>query len=352
VILRRVTLAFAFVATAGIACGKDRSAPAARTAAPATSTSAGSASVGPKGTVTTRTFHSAALGVDKDYVVYLPAGYDAQSTTRWPVLYYLHGLGGNETNWVKHGKLAETADAIALAAIVVMPDGDDGFYADSPRALDYDACMKDGTGLLVALQPHAKTCVRHHAYETYIVKDLIDDVDATYRTLASRDGRGIAGMSMGGFGALELAMRHLDRFAAAASHSGVDSIMYGGPHPYAADKVALMTDTKELDRIKMPGVADWLRGIFTTDLATWRSYDPATLADKLAPGALALYLDCGTDDGLQLDDSAKYLHDVLTAHHLEHEFFLGPGGHDFAFWAPRLPFSLRFLAAHVAKPHA
>src|SRR5205085_1985144 len=104
-------------------------------------------------------FHSAALGVDKDYVVYLPADYDTKPAVRWPVFYYLHGLSGNETNWVEMGHLDQAADRLALGAIVVMPDGDDGFYTDSVTPVDYDACMRDGTGLFMpAFQKRDKTC--------------------------------------------------------------------------------------------------------------------------------------------------------------------------------------------------
>ena len=88
------------------------------------------------GTVETHHFHSDALGVDKDYVLYLPGGYAAQPDARWPVIYLLHGLGGDETNWTAEGGVAAAADKLGLAAIIVMPDGDDGFYAnwvDRPR---------------------------------------------------------------------------------------------------------------------------------------------------------------------------------------------------------------------------
>ena len=109
--------------------------------------------------VVTEHFHSDALGVDKDVVIYLPRGYDAQSAKHWPVFYYLHGLGGNETNWVKHGQLDAAADELKLDAIVVMPDGDDGFYVDSPSKVDYDQCMKDGTGLFSSARLDAdKSC--------------------------------------------------------------------------------------------------------------------------------------------------------------------------------------------------
>jgi S-formylglutathione hydrolase FrmB len=304
----------------------------------------------PKGTVRTERFQSASLGVEKSYLVYLPLDYDAKPTMRWPVFYYLHGLGGKETDWVKGGHLDQAADELGLQAIIVMPDGDDGFYADAVQPINYDACMKDGTGLFMpALESRAATCVRKRHYETYIVKDLIAEVDAKFRTIAKREGRAIAGLSMGGFGALELSMRHPELFAAAASHSGVDALLYGGPYPYAPGKVELIKDPKQW----ASGAAEigrWGRAIFGDDLRHWKEYDPATLAQKLKPGAIALYLDCGTDDGFQLHNGAQYLHDVLLAKKIEHEFFLGPGGHDFRFWIPRLPKSLQFLRDHTVKP--
>jgi S-formylglutathione hydrolase FrmB len=304
------------------------------------------------GTVTTRTFHSAVLGVDKTYYVYLPADYDG-SQTRYPVFYYLHGLTGNEHSWIKDGHLDAAADQLGLAAIVVMPDGDDGFYTDAVTPVDYDACMKNGTGLfLPQAQRRDETCVRQRNYETYITKDLLGDVDASYRTIATRDGRGIAGFSMGGFGALELAMRHTDLFAAAASHSGVDALLYAGPHPYGTGIVTLVTDVSKWGRTGDPqieAIGQWVRGIFGPDIANWKAHDPASLVDQLKPGQLALYLDAGTEDEFGLDAQAAYLHDRLDARKIEHAYFIGPGHHDFRFWVPRVPKSLAFLRDHLAK---
>jgi S-formylglutathione hydrolase FrmB len=82
----------------------------------------------------------------------------------------------------------------------------------------------------------------------------------------------------------------------------------------------------------------------------WKAYDPATLAEKLEPGKPALYLDCGTEDGFLLNNGAQYLHDILVARKIDHAFFLGPGQHDFRFWIPRLPESLKFLRDHTATP--
>ncbi|MDQ3333852.1 MAG: esterase family protein [Myxococcota bacterium] len=287
-------------------------------------------------------FDSAALGVKKDVVVYLPGSYDT-SGKRYPVYYYLHGLGGDETNWTEGGKLDKTADALALEAIVVMPDGDDGFYADSPKQVDYDACMKDGTGLFVPQRKKSETCVRTSKYETYITKDLISFVDATYRTIATREGRAIAGLSMGGFGALHLAMRHPDLFAAAASHSGVDALLYGGPIPYAKGKVTITADVKTWGDGLGP-FGTWIRGIFGPEIATWRSYDPAALVAKLDPKTgPAIYLDCGTEDEFLLHNGMQYVHDLLLERGIEHAYYIGPGRHNFEFWAVRVKNSLEWL---------
>lgn len=299
--------------------------------------------------VVTGHFHSDALGVDKAVVVYLPRGYDSDAARRWPVLYYLHGLGGNENNWVKNGKLDAAADQLGLAAIVVMPDGDDGFYVDSAAAIDYEQCMKDGTGLFMPdREQRDTTCVRTRGYESYIVKDLVGWVDGRYRTIARRDGRGIAGLSMGGFGAMAIGLRHSDAFAAAASHSGALALLYKGPRPFEPGKAELLTDVSGFGRTVGP-IGQWIQRIFGGDIAAWKAHDVVELAGR-APGKVALYIDCGTEDDFALQDNAAYVHEALTARHVAHEFFLGPGKHDFAFWTARVPVSLAFLRDHVARP--
>ncbi len=341
------------------ACSSQKSEPAPTpVATPAPTPAVAPAEVKPampvrKGHVETKTFKSAALGVEKQYLIYFPAGYEDKTQVRYPVFYYLHGLTGDETNWVEQGKLNEAADALGLEAIVVMPDGDDAFYVDGVAKADYDACMKDGTGLFVPQKQSKKdTCVRARKYETYITKDLVGHIDATYRTIAKREARAIAGLSMGGFGALMLSMRHQDLFSAAASHSGVDSLIYMGPFPYkSADTVEKMTDVKQWGGMLVE-LNRWMRGLLGDEVAHWKQYDPTTLVEKLKPGALALYLDCGTEDGFMLHNGAAWLHDLLTAKKIEHTFFLGPGEHDFKFWRARVPESLKFLRDHTAKPAA
>jgi S-formylglutathione hydrolase FrmB len=339
-------------ALAAAACSnRSAPAPAAKPPAPAPTAPVAPTPVqGPHGTVATKTFTSNALGVEKSYVVYLPAGYDDHPGRRWPVFYYLHGLGGSELNWVAGGAIDKTADRLGLAAILVMPDGDDGFYVDAVGSVDYDACMKDGTGMFMpGHEPKRTSCVRKRDYERYITTDLVTHIDATYRTIASKDGRAIAGLSMGGFGALQLAMRHPDLFGAAASHSGVVSLIYNGPNPYRKDKVELLKDVKQWGG-PFVEIKRWMLGLLGEDIAHWRAYDPTTLVDTLEPGTLALYIDCGTEDVFALQNHAAWLHDLLLAKKIDHEFYLGPGGHDFKFWKPRVEKSLTFLRDHTTKP--
>jgi S-formylglutathione hydrolase FrmB len=96
-----------------------------------------------------------------------------------------------------------------------------------------------------------------------------------------------------------------------------------------------------------PQFAAWMHGIFGADPASWRAHDPTSLVASLAPGRLAIYLDCGTEDEFVLQDGAAYLHDLLLAKKIDHVFFLGPGHHDFSFWIPRLRESLAFLRDHT-----
>ncbi len=302
-----------------------------------------------RGSVVTERFASAALGVRKNVVVYLPPGYAEMPAMRFPVFYYLHGLGGNETNWTQKGKIADAAAALQLAAIIVMPDGDNGFYVDSDLPIDYDACIASGTGMLFPEQPKLQTCVKHSRYETYIAKDLVAWVDRTYRTIATREGRGIAGLSMGGFGALHLGMRHPDVFAAAVSHSGIDALLYAGPFPYQRGNVKTLSDVSQWGG-RLGPIGGWVRALLGSDLARWQAHDPAALFEKVEQNRPALYLDVGTEDEFLLHHGAQLAHDILLARKIDHAWYIGPGHHTFDFWRDRVPVSLGFLRDHVAKP--
>lgn len=270
------------------------------------------------GSVVRGNIDSDALGVTKRYVAYLPSGYDEAPARRWPVIYLIHGLGANEETWVKDDGLAETADRIGLQAIVVMPDGDRGFYASSATPPDYNGCMQKKGVVKNPAEPREAICVRKGNYEGYLAGEVVRFVDRTYRTDARREARGIAGESAGGFGAFMLAMRHRDTFSAAASHSGMLALK---PSPE-------------------------LTPIFGDRFA---AYDPMALAAVLQPGQLALYLDAGSEDEYGFQRQAQAMHELLQRRSVEHEFAIGPGKHDDDFFKGRIEHSLRFFARHFEK---
>ncbi len=325
------------------ACGSKASPPNVEPAAPVASEAVPSpAQASEKGTLKTVSMHSEALGVDKSYLVYLPPGYGT-AEERYPVVYMLHGLGGSEDNWSKMG-LVEAADAVQLGAIVVMLDGDDSFYIDSPSAVDYDKCLESKRPFGRA-SDMSTYCVQSPRYETYVVSDMVAHVDSTYRTIATREARAIGGLSMGGYGALNLGMRNKDVFSSIASHSGATTLLYAGPFPYEKGKTKLVTDPATLSSTVGP-IGVFLTSLFGVDIAFWRANDPAHLATTLNNGELAIYIDCGTEDDLRLNHGASYLHEVLESRGVAHDFTLVPGRHNAAFWMDRIDDSLAFHRKH------
>lgn len=250
--------------------------------------------------VATRTFRSASLGEERSYNVLLPVGYDPGGARRYPVLYLLHGKSGDNTDWSKRAPLREAVGQAPL--IVVMPDGDDGWYVD----------WADGV----------------HRYEAQIVRDLIPHVDGTYRTLGTREGRAVAGLSMGGYGALKMALAHPDLFVSAASVSGALRFPRegwdDGPKVFGKDPASNLLRQQN---------------------------DVLELADALQRArprwsGPALYLDCGTEDFLY--DSNTRVRSFLREIAVPYAYHEEPGGHTWEYWSARLPDVLRFSLAHLA----
>ncbi|HYW49873.1 MAG TPA: alpha/beta hydrolase-fold protein, partial [Gemmatimonadaceae bacterium] len=175
-----------------------------------------------KGRVESKAFRSQALGITKTLVVYLPPSYDdaASATLRYPVAVYLHGAFGSEGDWTVQGRLAETMDSLVAGGmremIIVMPDGDDGWWTTWHGLNDVAACRRQPR------QENADTyCVPWPKYDDYVTHDVLALTDSLYRTRPGRASRAIAGLSMGGYGAISIAARNPSLFVAAASHSGV-----------------------------------------------------------------------------------------------------------------------------------
>ena len=160
----------------------------------------------PHGEVRARWYHAKSTGTWRRAMVYTPPAYDTADGTRYPVLYLQHGAGEDETSWTKQGRanfildnLIATGDAMPM--IVVM---ESGYALTGPLP-------PMGPGLL---QPISE------AFRALVLDDLVPMVDATYRTLADREHRAVAGLSMGGRQALHVGLSQLDTFASIGAFSG------------------------------------------------------------------------------------------------------------------------------------
>jgi S-formylglutathione hydrolase FrmB len=298
-----------------------------------------------RGTVHLDVVHSNALGMDKRIAVYLPPSYGLDVARRYPVIIYLHGLFGSETDWLSKAGLDAVADSLANAgageAILVMPDGDDGWWTNWAVESSYAACADT-----LRTEDPARYCVSNHRYEDWVARDLVSWVDAHYRTYGDHAHRGIAGLSMGGVGALTLALRHPGTFAAAMSHSGVVSVLLDESNPFSAPaRYVAMPDS-----VRAPA-SSWrgrLLRAFGPSVERWREYQPAVLAERLhARGEAmpAIRFDCGTEDALLAENRA--LHWELQRLGIPHEYGEWPGAHSWRYWHDRTPAGLAWMLARV-----
>ena len=247
--------------------------------------------------------------------VTLPANYFQQATDRFPVLYLLHGgAGGNSAQWTTGGGDAENITRNA-SLITVMPDGGKvGWYTNW---VDQSQGAQN--------------------WATFHLNQLIAWVDANFRTIAAKSGRAIAGLSMGGFGAIRYAQDRPDLFAYAASFSG------------ALDLNDSRIRGTVMEQSGQSGFSPY--GAFGNPFppldAGWRSLDPVTRASRLQGVGVALYAGSGINDYDQIErtvmDATKKMHDALTAAGVPHFYWMygrpGPsvpygcdGGHDFSCW--------------------
>ena len=253
------------------------------------------------------TLSSAILGRSVAYCAALPPGYDV-GTARYPVLYFLHGLFENEKSWSEHSGQQTWESLMSQGKvgkfIVVMPDGGETFYINS----------FDG----------------NEHYENFFIQELIPAIDRKYRTAANRGARGIGGVSMGGYGALHLGMRHPDVFGSASAHSA--ALIAKFPHPLPTDG-------------RWGFYARVLQKPFGAPLneAYFDANNPLTLAEQPERFAnLKLYFDCGDQDRYGFDAGANNLDQILTSRGFAHQFVLRPGNHGWSYLDQYLHFSLEF----------
>lgn len=297
-----------------------------------------------RGQVRADSIWSQALGVRKRFLVYLPPAYDRQSPRVYPVIFYLHGAWGAEDDWVTLGRLDRVMDSLIAGGlprmIIVMPDGDDGWYTTWNALNNTSACRAD----TARREPAATYCVPWPKYDEYIARELVPHVDSSYPTLAQRAARGIAGLSMGGYGAVSLALRYPDVFAAAASHSGVLSPRYAGPSPYVSPTRYAVT-VEMLRKRYAPALWALMQPVFGRDTTGWRARDPVVYGRQLlAAGGRppALFVDVGRDDPF-LDQNRAFRAD-LTALGIPLQYAEWPGKHDWVYWRGHVAESLQWMA--------
>jgi len=302
-----------------------------------------------RGRVVTDSLWSYALGTYKRVVVYLPPSYD-RSNTRYAVAYYLHGWSGDETNWTKAGKIDAAMDTLVAGGmremIVVMPDGDDSWYMTAAGLPDVPACQRT----LPSYAGDADTyCVPWPHYDDYIAYDLLRWVDAKFRTRADRAHRGLAGLSMGGYGAVMLSLQYPELFAAASSHSGVL-----WPLEWAPDGVAVRaigTPDSVWNATRTGAVWRSRQVYFGKDTAAWYARDPVHMLDRARARNVplpALKADIGTDDPYLPGNRA--FRDAVRARGVALVYDEYPGRHDWNFWRAHARESLPWLATRIAAP--
>ena len=282
-----------------------------------------------EGTISSVSFHSATLNEQISYNVYLPDGY-ATSTGRYPVLYLLHGRGDSMSAWTRiKGTLDELIAAGDIPPIVaVMPAA-----PWSSRASYYVDSRYTG--------PDPGRPV-----ETAFTKDLIQHVDATYRTVADRSGRGVAGYSMGGYGAIRWSLAHPDLFGAAIVLS--PAVYYPLPPKDSS--------TREF------GAFGDGRRLFVEKIYRELNY-PALFDSFEATGLeLPMFIAVG-DDEFKNPDPRDATHDLdFEAHvlfnqaarveNLSSELRVVDGGHDWDVWEPTFVEGAKYVFRFLRPPAA
>ena len=249
--------------------------------------------------VDTLEIKSAAMHTNLRAGVVVPESYKKQKKTTYAVLYLLHGYSGNFRDWLTKvpdkSVLTNLSDQYQM--IIVTPDGGFGsWYLDSP--LD-----------------------KASQYETFITKELVQEVQTKYRTLTTREGRFISGLSMGGHGALYLSARHPDLYLAAASMSG-----------------ALDIASIQGDLVKSMEV---LLGPKSQNYAQFTQNSVVNMVPQLKASPVKILFDCGVDDFLI--ESNRELHRRLVIEKVPHEYHERPGAHTWAYWGDALPYHLLFF---------
>jgi S-formylglutathione hydrolase FrmB len=255
------------------------------------------------GLVSDHKLDSKLMNREMPYRVTLPVDYTILRDQQYSVIFLLHGLGGHFDNWNDKTKIE--AYLQGYRAIIVAPEGGDGWYTDSVTSVN-------------------------DKYETYIVKELIPEIDKKFRTLADREHRAIAGLSMGGYGAIKFGLKYPEMFSIVGSFSGAfDAPMRG---------VTVTNNWPSIISVYGPAGSD-----------TRKSNDIFQLVRDASPEKLKslpfIYLDCGTEDLLfktNRDFSA-----LLIERKIPHEYRERTGAHTWPYWESQVQEFLRVAGKYI-----
>ncbi len=230
--------------------------------------------------------------------VILPEHYESAPSRRYPVIYLLHGYGGDYMQWLKIADLPALASS--YETLLVCPDGGkDSWYIDSP----VDSTVR---------------------YETHLLREVIPHIDSTYRTLGAA-GRAIVGLSMGGHGALRFLSLYPDSFVAASSMSGILDLRVFPNSWNLAGRLG------ELERAPQ----------------RWRRNSNVILVRRLHGKNKPILVDCGTDD-FALAVNRAY-RDSAAVHGVAIQYEEYPGSHNREYWASRIEAHIQFLLQAIQK---
>lgn len=258
--------------------------------------------------VETVRFQSKLVNTTLPYNVILPADYATARSSRYPVLYLLHGLTGHYSDWLTKTNIADYASEYRI--IIVMPEGNDGWYTDGAT-------------------------ITTEKYESYILQELLPDVQQRYRTIEARYGRAIAGLSMGGYGALKFGLKSPQTFVFAASMSGAFGVT--------------RFSEKDIPQLWQESVK--LFGPLGSD--TRKANDLFEIINKLsAPRISSLpyfYFDCGTEDSPLIFPYNRELAVLMFEKKIPHEYRELPGDHSWGYWDSQVQEILRIAARRMPR---
>lgn len=244
------------------------------------------------------------------YCAMLPPSYETEHTRKYPILYFLHGLGQNEQALMMGGGWGLIEDLRQHHTIgdflIIAVEGRGSFFINSA----------DGK----------------QRYSDFFLTEFMPQIESKFRVLRGRKTRGITGLSMGGFGALRFAFAHPEMFGSVSAQSA-----------------ALITEPpKQMNEdLQHAGpLANLLRGVFGNPIsvAHWNQNNPFVLArqHRAELKTLAIYFNCGQEDDFGFEDGATKLHKQLAAEGIPHEFHLYPGAHTPDYFLSHLAETLQF----------